>query len=207
MNAANICNKALAEIGRDLQIGDFYDGSPAASVALNLYSQARDDLLRLKDWPFAGRTALLTLLKQAQIPPLNPWDETQPVPPWQYEYAYPSDCIYLRYLRPQPNAFGGWDDFEPVPILFRIANDLVSSVQTKVILTNMPVAMAIYTAQVTDPDLWEPGFVQSLVETLAQKFAVKFTETAAPPPLLDTLLKGKLGEAGAEEKMADDRRG
>jgi hypothetical protein len=210
MTPVDLCNQALVEIGYPRVIGDFWEGSPAAQVAIQVYGQTRDDLLREADWQWARGDATLTILKQALIPPLTPWDETQPVPPWQFEYAYPSDCLYLRYLRPEPDAFFGWDQFEPVPILFTLGNDLISGVQTKVILTNLgtpgptPTAIAVYTRQVLDPNLWEANFRATLIERLATKFTVGLSRIANQGAL--EILKGKGQEAAVSEQMADRRR-
>ena len=102
----DVCNIALAQIGHAERIGSLYEGSRASEVALTIYGQTRDDLLRKQDWGFAEVTASLTLLKTAPPGGYGPWQvwapATNPPPPWLYEYAYPSDCLMIRSLRAAP---------------------------------------------------------------------------------------------------------
>ncbi len=203
MAAIDIVNQALAEAGAPRMIGDFYEGSPASILAVQIYAQTRDDLLRSKDWPFAKKTTTLTLLKTAGVPPVDFWDSTQPIPPWRFEYTYPDDCVILRALRPDPLGFQGGDSYEPGPIRWTLATDPTQS--QKVILTNLEFALGIYTAKITDPNQWEPLFSSALVDELARVF-----EKAAralmekPQPDLD-----KIEEMTAQQSMAeaDMRRG
>jgi hypothetical protein len=205
-DATDLVNQALAEIGYSPLITDIYDGSRAAIVALQVYSQTRDDLLRARDWPFARRTKLLTLLKSALVPLADTWDEDQPVPPWRFEYIYPDDCLELRALRPDPVQFEGGDPLEPGYIPFGIASDFASVSATlpqKVILTDQEFALALYTTRLTNLDQWEPLATSALVDALAKKFIVS---VGTPPQSVD-LLKLKLGEAAQSTAEADARRG
>jgi hypothetical protein len=60
-----ICNQALDVIGYTRHIGNIYEGTKAARIALNLWKQTRDALLSsiAPDW--AKIDAPLTLLKSA----------------------------------------------------------------------------------------------------------------------------------------------
>jgi hypothetical protein len=105
------------------------------------------------------------------------------MPGFLYEYVYPSDMIDLRAIISPP---GPMPDLDPLPALWRIDNDPLPNVggqyatpsgpPAKVILCNTTDAIAIYRAQVTDPNTWEPGFIQALVASLAKKFAAAFGE-------------------------------
>jgi hypothetical protein len=164
----DICNAALAQIGYKRRIGSLYDGSEAAAIALDIYSQARDAKLRSFPWGFAERQATLTLLKTAPVggySPVTPWTSANPLQPFIYEYSYPQDMLELRALR---GTGGQIPNFDPRPKLWRIANDTVAAVQQKVILSNLANAAAIYTGQVTDPTLWEPAFTDGFIATLGK---------------------------------------
>src|SRR5271169_62339 len=94
-NPEDVINLALIRIGKKDSIGSIYEGSEAAKIALRIYSETRDEMLRSFDWGFAERNINLTLLKFAPpngyFPP-NAWDPTQnPPPPWQFEYGYADD--------------------------------------------------------------------------------------------------------------------
>jgi hypothetical protein len=202
---ADLINQVLAEIGYPRMISDFYDGSPVAIAALQIYGQTRDDLLRGRDYPFARRTVLLNPLKSALVPPAATWDESQPVPPWRFEYAYPDDCLEVRCLRPDPVQFEGGDPYEPGPILFQIASDFASMdavAAQKVILTDQEFALAIYTTRLTNLDQWEPLATSALVDELAKIFVVY-----APAMQNGDLMKLRFGEAMASVTESDEKRG
>lgn len=177
----DICNQALVEIGYPQRIGSFQDGSAASLSALEVYSQTRDELLRSRDWMFARRCVPLNQVKTAVVPPGTPgppssvWTDSQPPPPWLYEYLYPSDCLLLRGLRPTPFYFTGGDPTLPAPIRWVVANDYVpagNATPSKVILTNLVQALAIYTGQVFDPAQWEPLFLGAVVKAIGRKLVV-----------------------------------
>lgn len=177
----DIVNQALREVGWQRPIAEFYEGSRAARVALDIFGQTRDELLDAGEWPFARRANVaLTLLKGPPPPggydPGTPWNNTYPPPGWLYEYLYPDDMLELRAILPSPGAM--WD-LNPQPQLWRVDNDnsLVDNAgqptaQKKVILCNVAGALATYSAQITDPNLWEPGFIATLVKALKAKFAL-----------------------------------
>jgi hypothetical protein len=167
----DIVNAGLTRVGYAKRIGNIFEGSPASVAALQIYSQERDARLRAYDWGFAERQASLSLLKTAPVggyTPAAPWTSANPLLPWIYEYAYPIDMLKLRSLRAGQSPVPG---FDPRPSLFRIANDTVTGTQQKVILSNLEAAIAVYTAQVTNPTLWEADFTETLVDTVGRALA------------------------------------
>jgi hypothetical protein len=50
-------NAALAAIGYTLRVNSLVDGTRAANLALQIYGQTRDELMRQSDWGFAERTS------------------------------------------------------------------------------------------------------------------------------------------------------
>lgn len=181
----DVINEGLRDGGVPLRINDIYEGSEAARTALEIYGQARDELIRIKDWSFSRRKVPLVLLKG---PPPDggysfgaPWSNIYPSPGFLYEYAYPADCIDLRAVIAPP---GPMPDLDPLPAEFSIDNDatpvvagnppVASGPPQKVILCNLTDAIAVYRARVVDPAQWEPGFRSALVASLGKKFAVAF---------------------------------
>jgi hypothetical protein len=164
-----VCNLALDRIGYLEAIGDIYEGTLAARVALRTYAQTRDELLRLLRPPFSRRNTTLSLLKTAPAGgySLNPWTSAYPPPPWIYEYGYPADCLDLHAVRETPVVI---PSFLPTAKLFTIANDASFVPAVKVVLTNVPAAIAVYTAQVVDMSTWEATFVEAMVAALGRRF-------------------------------------
>ena len=181
----DIINEALRAGGVPLRIADIYEGSEAAKIALEIYGQARDELIvdPVHDWSFPRRTAGLTLLKGP--PPAGGFNLTQywtslyPAPGFLFEYAYPSDCLDLRAITEPPSQM---PDCDPIPQPWRVDNDptpivsggVATGPAAKVIMCQVNQAVAIYMAQVTDPNEWDTLFHTTLVASLAQKFARAF---------------------------------
>lgn len=180
----DICNMGLRAAGLPLRIEDIYAGDDASKVALELYGQARDSLLDAEDWSFNRHTAPLTLLKG---PPPNggynyaqPWSNIYPAPGWLYEYQYPSDAVDLRAIIAPP--MGMMPDLDPIPEVWRVDNDSTPNVvngvavgpAAKVIYSNRTNALGVYRSRVTNPALFDPGFIDALVALLGKRLAAAF---------------------------------
>ena len=168
---ADVVNLALVRIGYKKQIGSLYDGSLAARVALTIYAQTRDELLRSEDWGFAERNISLDLLKQAPANGFYPpgqWSNAYPPIPWLYEYAYPADCLKVRAVRPQPLFVM---DFDPQPFVWTVQNDNSLNEPDKVILCNADSAILTYTGRLTNPADWEADFTEAFAAAMARRLA------------------------------------
>lgn len=168
---SDVVNVALRRIGYKDRVAWLYDGSKAANVALDIYSQTRDALLRDGDWPFAMRSANGTLLKAAPvggyIPPTT-WSTAYPPPGWLYEYQWPNDCLKVRSVKPL-QLFG--INFDPKPYLFSVSNDNGYTPPQRVILSNVANPIIVYTGQVTDPTTWPQDFIEDLAAELGRRLA------------------------------------
>lgn len=171
-SATDMVNLSLARIGKKEFIGTLFEGSEAARVALRIYGETRDEILRSFDWGFAERNINLTLLKSAPIGgyfPPNAWNPVvNPPPPWAFEYAYNSDVLKVRSVKPVPLYV---QNFDPQPNVFAVENDNNYTPAQKVILCNVPNAMLVYTAQITDPTTWESDFIDSFAGKLGLRLA------------------------------------
>lgn len=92
----DIANQALDAIFWTNSIGDMEDGTFEARILLRAYSQCLRQLLRSAHWNFARKSAPLVLLADAS-------GQTQFVGskvdgPFQYSYAYPNDCMKMRFI-------------------------------------------------------------------------------------------------------------
>ena len=170
-----ICNIALIRVGYPELIGSIYDGTKQARAALYLYAQARDNILRLKNWPFAYQ----------QIPGV-----ASGVPPvgWKFSWAYPATCIRVRDLfttLPSPN-------LDPQPLLWELSNN-AQTPGTRYIVTQVTPIWINFIGQVVDMTTWEPGFVETVISTLAQRFG----------PLLRRMGEGAIDPAQAMSSAID----
>ncbi len=207
-----IVNQALVDAGIRYRVGSLYEGSPEAKVALEVYGQTRDEMQRLTDWSFNRGVISLTLLKgpppNGGYSPLQPWSNAYPDPGWLFEYAYPADCLDVRAIYPPPS--GSMPDLDPLPALWRVENDLTpvvtgnppaaSGPPAKVILTNVNQAMMTYRRQVTDPALWDTGFIRALVQTLGEKLSQAFDADVSKA-------RDQKTEAAVAQERASDVRG
>lgn len=171
----DIVNMALQQVGAvQSTIASFDEDSTEARVASLLYEPKVKDLMRAAQWGFARRQAFLTQLRAAVID--GEASDDPPVQPWQYEYAYPSDCLRIRYLMPNldPSEDGSsvplttstiltpyiWTDQSQ--IRYTIANSTnTQGDQIKSILTDVKEAQAVYTVWTPNPNLWDVEFMNA----------------------------------------------
>ena len=160
-----VTNEALQAISAQTQITALNDGSPAAKAATVLYVPVVELLLRELDPAFARYTVALTLS-----------GAVAPVPPWAYEYVYPTDCLRLRQVRPPASGTGSLaDPNDPTPVLANVAFDIIAATPTKVILSNQQNALAVYTtSQVTEAQ-WDGVFMDAAVRRLGSYLAMSLS--------------------------------
>lgn len=199
---ADLINLALDKANwKGDPVGDPYEGTPIARVALRVYGQTRDHLFGSRDWDFLRKEVSLgNPIKTA--PPggysSGVWDSVNnPPPPWIYEYLYPDLCVQIRSLRPTPIFI---PEFTPQVIRFVSAYD--TPLNTKVVLTNLYQPLAVITGQVNDPNEWkDSNFTEALVDALA----VQFVKAIAEGDIGKVQLSEK--DALQTEASADGRRG
>ena len=157
------------------------DGSQAGDVASRHYQPRFDALARSAHWQCLRRQTTLTLLKSAQGTPTNPTGSLpQPPQPWLYEYALPADYLKARFIPAIVQQNVGTVplmsniSLSPPPFIDRVAVPFVICIDTdsdgnqiKVMLTNWENAQLVYTARITNPDLWDSQFSMAFVSTLA----------------------------------------
>ncbi len=196
---ADVANLALAKLGYRLKVGTLLDGSDHANSILQVYGQARDELLRKFDYDFAQRSVALTLLKSAPVGgyfPPNVWDPaTMPPIGFGYEYDYPSNCIKIRAVKRRA-AF--LFDPAPLPADWTEANDNSYTPPRRVILCNFPDATATFTGRVTDPEAWDIAFTEALAAALAER---------AGPALIGLEAQKALAESARGQAVASTMEG
>lgn len=191
-----VANLALAKIGTRSTIASLSEDSNEARAINLIYANTRDQVLGMAFWNFARKTANLGVLKVAPgaigstSTGGNVWSPDWPPPGWLYEYAYPSDCIQMRFVSPQLTT--GFSSADGVPIFgsavttgmpywgaaavrFEVATDSINDIQQNVILTNQYQAIGVYTVRITNPDLWSAQFIEALAAALAGRVAMQLT--------------------------------
>lgn len=146
-----ICNEALDLIGYKRHIGNIYEGTLAARVALNAWAETRDEILIMQPWYFARTYKPLV---SSDLPPQSPW---------RFEYIYPDDCVKLLMVKPLSVPV----DSQPIRWLERFDTK-------RTILANINNAVGVYTGRVLDPNTWPADYTEVLVQMLARKFASNF---------------------------------
>lgn len=167
---ADLANNALTRLGYRLRVGTLVDGSNQSQVILQVYGQTRDEMLRNFDYDFARRTISLVLLKSAPpggyFPP-DTWNPaTMPPAGFLFEYVYPSDCVKIRNLVPQPSFVV---NMNPEPIDWTEFNDNGYTPPKRTIVTNVESAIATYSGRVTDPTNWDVAFSEAFAAALARR--------------------------------------
>lgn len=179
MDQVGLCNLALGSVGAKTTISSLTESSAAARQCLLQYDAAAEAVLQAAHWNFARAQVTLSLLKDGTATP------SQNVPqPWVYEYAYPSDCVAARYVMPLfatdgssvPGVAAMPYYQGPPRVPFLISSDLDSQGnRNKVILTNQPSAVLVYTTRIDDVSLFDGQFVLALAAYLGARVAIPLT--------------------------------
>lgn len=186
LTSTAVVNAALEQVATQVTITSLSDGTTPANLANVVYAPLVQLLLRELDPDFARFTATLASSGAAT-----------PIPPWAYEYLYPADCVRLRQVRP---ANGAYDPNDPQPVRSAVAFDLISSVNTKVILTNQASALAVYTSSTPTEAQWDSAFAETMVRRLSNPLAMGLS---GRPDFAKTILESAAMQAQTAE-MTDD---
>lgn len=174
----DICNRALAEIGARVLIASLAEATPAGKNCTLFYNPMRQMILRAAPWAFARKTsAIVPVGLLTDNPPASPY-------PWLAKYAYPADCLKVRYILPTPTpttspgvpnvSSVGYNPYAMPSRSNRFlpAYDDSALPATKVLLSNIVNINLVYTVDVTDPTLFDPLFTDALVMGLANKLVM-----------------------------------
>jgi hypothetical protein len=146
-SAVEICNFALSRIGAP-RISALTEKSKAAAECNLLYNIARDAVLSDFPWNFAEKRLVLALLDDSYSG-------------WDYAYQYPTDCLRAREI------YNASSDSSKIPFIISS-----SSTGSRIILTDEDAAELIYTYRATDPNQYDPTFIDSLSFRLASDLAL-----------------------------------
>ena len=174
MMPEDIVNNALEVIGHEHRIASFWDGSPEAVVARDMWAQVRDaqlsalqpDWARWDDPLTPSKTAPAYYHEQLE------WTTEYPDMPWRYEYALPDDCLVPLAIKPRPSYLPVW---RPRAMRFRVKTS--AGIYTLLGDDPKPVLTCIHS--VPDTRIWHNDFIDEMTETLAKRLAGLFGKAVA----------------------------
>lgn len=183
----DVVNMALSEIGWRNPINSFNEVSPAAQVAKLQFSPKIEMLMRGAPWNFCRHQILGTVLKASVIDGVT--SDNPPPQPWNYEYAWPSDALRVRFMIPYNTTTTSGTPlttnqtslmvspaYANTKIPFVVSTDYDACIERnppliKVILTNLQNAIFVYTKDLSQrPDLWDKMFLSAATATLGAYF-------------------------------------
>lgn len=143
----DVCNLALSLIGQSANISSFSppEGSVHAQLCAAMYPLALGGLLERHPWAFATQRATLAQLATAPDG-------------FAYAYALPADALRVWELRETADA--PLADYE-----------LVAQGGVRVLVTNIPAALVLYTFALDIPQVYPPMFKLALAHALAALIA------------------------------------
>lgn len=198
------CNRALGDAGTRSTIADINEQTPEAANCRLYYESTLQQLFRAAHWAFARGFVAPALLKALPGTPENPgpytvWSPDYPPPNWLYSYAYPEDCVAVRYLLPNYDRtaaeaavpiFPGQAYAQPAyfrPLKFAVVSDTDSTGnRVRAICSNQPQVLLCYTKYLTTPALWDPDFAAAFSAALAARLSMPLR---GDPDLKINLLK------------------
>lgn len=157
MTNTDICNLALSYLSKG-KITSMDDDSEEAAQCKIHYDHARKLLLRQYPWNFAKRTVKLALLAATQ-------------PGWEYAYAYPAECLAVRYVFDEDGAADREENIQQFDVAMTSANQ-------KAVLTDVELAWCEYTANIKDTEMYPDEFIEAFAHYLACNMAMVLTGSA-----------------------------
>lgn len=175
MDKTGLCNLALGSVGARSTISNLQEGSDASLQCLLQYDMALEAVLQAAHWNFARAQISLALLKDGTKSPPDSVPQ-----PWQYEYAYPADCVQARYVMPLFNSptpsvpgTAALPYFSGNAVPFLVSSDLdTNGARNKVILTNQANAVLVYTTRITDVSLFDGAFLVAFANFLGARVCI-----------------------------------
>lgn len=159
-----ICNRALSHLGA-YRIDSLAGSTKEARECNTLFDDTRDAVLRAHDWAFARAHKTLAVIANAEYPG------------WTYAYSYPTECLAARRIWNETDGLPG-TIYDPSTDLYRSTGKIPFEVRAaedldnRVILTDKEDAVLIFTAKITDPNLFDSQFIEIMAYKLAADLAI-----------------------------------
>lgn len=154
LSVLQIYNQALSLVGTRASVSSLTERTRECELCNEHYEVVRDQVLRAAPWACARKAARLGLLAERED---GDWTAAQPIPPWLFAYALPSDYLHPRMLT-------AYARFE-----------IATHAGANALLTNTEDAVLIYTAKETDTSLWDIMLTSAVFLGLAAVIAKPLT--------------------------------
>ena len=148
----DILNLALRRIGA-APIVSLTDGTTSANAADDIYTEVRDDLLRMHPWNFATKRQKLA--------------QSATTPIFEFDFAYPLPSDWLRTISVHDNDAGFGT------VLYRM--EQINN-QNAIVASSSEIWLR-YVARITDPNLMVPDFRNALEFSLARDLAIALSSS------------------------------
>lgn len=158
MTSTDICNLALSYLSKG-KITSMEDNTEEAAQCKIHYEHDRRLLLRQYPWNFAKRVTKLALLADT-------------MPGFDYTYAYPAECLAVRFVFDEEHAAEREDDQQNFDVV-------MASGSQKAIATNVELAWCEYTFNTKDVDMFPDEFIEALAHYMAANMAMVLTGSAS----------------------------
>ena len=173
-SVVGICNSALVKLGAT-RIVSLTEGSKNANLCSEQYMKVRDDLLRGHSWNFAIARAKLAQLEET--------------PAFGFDYAFQLPSTFLRAVSVHP------DDSGRGTVGYKI--------EGRKVLANASEIYLRYVAQVTDPNVMDPVFRETLAWAMAFDLAVPITQSSTTRQQMAEGLRDWLNKAKSVDAIED----
>ncbi len=195
-----IWNRSLLSIGARSTVASQNENSVEANACNVFYQSTFEQLARTARWGCLRKQASLSLLAAAQGTPENPTGLILPIPPqpFLYQYASPSDNLFVRGILPfvpiqtgvnqttvNNNSATWLPNSGLIPFNIEYSTDTMNN-PVETILTNQSQAIAVYTVNNSTPFIFDSLFEQAIVASLA---AFLVPALALNLPLMGAMIK------------------
>jgi len=175
-SVTEIVNIALRKIGQT-NITSIDDGTATANVANDLYTEARDELLRIHPWNFAIKRVKLA--------------QSSNTPIFEFDYAYPLPSDWIRTVSVHDND-GGYGSLK---------HRMEFLVNQRVIVCNSDQVYLRYVHRVTDPNFMTPDFRSTLESLLSRNMSIAISNSDNMYEIFDKEYKRSLARARSTDGM------
>jgi hypothetical protein len=173
-SVVGICNSALVKLGAT-RIVSLTEGSKNANLCSEQFAKIRDDLLRGHSWNFAMARA-----KPAQL---------DASPAFGFDHAFQLPASFMRAVTVHP------DDGGRAPVAYKIEGRQLLADSSEIYLR--------FVSQVTDPNVMDPAFRETLAWALAFDLAIPITQSSTTREQMAHGLRDALSKAKSVDAIED----